>query len=381
MALPNSVLSKPSEARYSVQRRFGTPSRYIHSTEAVPSAGTVRGVTVSMEPPEGATVHEGIQGWTVDGSSDDQTILDDATALLDTELPDPRFVSSDYLRWAYRDNPLGRAIERHQIVDVDGKPSLVAHYANMPRAYRGPDGDHSIGAWSQNAVVHSDHQRTRHFSRIGIEIYDEAGARGWSFVVGVTNKKSTGAVVKYMGWRLAGPLPVRVINPLGGGKPRIRHIEISAEFLDSGEFDEFAATVDRHRVAGWVTDYTPEVLRWRLACPHTRYFLHIADDVALITTRSSAGTIPACVVLKIFPMTSGNVGVDATRAIRSVTRWHRGVFAVYAGFNGSVRVRGVRPPRRLQPSPLNLVIRQLDSRVDLNAITLDTFEFLDMDAY
>ena len=334
-----------------------------------------------MEAPEGATVHEGVEGWTVDGSSDDQRILDDATALLDAELPDPRFVSSDYLRWAYRDNPLGRAIERHQIVAGGGKPRLVAHYANMPRVYRGPDGERANGAWSQNAVVHRDHQRTRHFSRIGLEIYDEATARGWSFAVGVTNEKSTGAVVKYMGWRLAGPLPVRVISPLGRGARRIRHIEVSAGFLDSGEFEEFAAVVDRHRVGGWATDYTPEVLRWRLACPHTKYHLHIADDVALITARAAAGPIPACVVLKIFPLTSSNASVDATRAIRSATRRHRGAFAVYAGFNGSARVRGVRPPRRLQPSPLNLIIRHLDPTVDQDAITLDTFEFLDMDAY
>ncbi len=338
-------------------------------------------MSAPLEAPEGATVHEGVEGWTVDGSSDDPKILDDATALLDTELPDPRFVSSDYLSWAYRENPLGRAIERHQLVDTGGKPRLVAHYANMPRTYRGPDGERSNGAWSQNAVVHRDHQRTRHFSRIGLEIYDEAGDRDWSFVVGVTNKKSTGAVVKYMGWRTAGPLPVRVISPLGRGTRRVRHIDVSAGFLDSGEFEEFATTVDRHRVSGWATDYTPEVLRWRLGCPHTQYHLHITDDVALITARSSAGPIPACVVLKIFPLTSSNVRVDATRAIRSATRRHRGAFAVYAGFNGLVRVRGVRPPRRLQPSPLNLIIRHLDPRVDQNEITLDTFEFLDMDAY
>lgn len=334
-----------------------------------------------MQAPDGATVHEGVEGWTVDGSSEDKRILDDASALLDAELPDPRFASSDYLRWAYRDNPLGRAVERHQIVATDDVPRLVAHYANMPRVYRGPGGESSSGAWSQNAVVHRDHQRSRHFSRIGLEIYDEAARRGWSFVVGVTNKKSTGAVVKYMGWRLVGPLPVRVVPPLGPGARRIRHIDVSAEFLDSDEFVDFAATVDRHRVSGWATDYTPEVLRWRLACPHTRYCLHIADDVALITTRSAAGPVPACVVLKIFPMAGGNATVDATRAIRSATRRRRGAFAVYAGFNGSVRVRGVRPPRRLQPSPLNLIVRRLDPAVDQDAITLDTFEFLDMDAY
>jgi hypothetical protein len=251
----------------------------------------------------------------------------------------------------------------------------------MPRRFRGPHGERSDGAWSLNAVVHHDHQRARHFTRIGLEIYEEAADDNRSFVVGVTNDKSTGPVVKYMGWRLAGPLPVRIVHPLGRGRRRMTHHEIDANWLDSPAFEEFAATVDRHPVSGWATDYTPEVLRWRLACPETRYFVHEADDLALITTRSNLGPIPACVVLKAFPLTVGSAPVDATRAIRSATRFHRAGFAVYAGFNRSVAVRGIRPPRRLQPSPLNLIIRHLDPGVDQDALELDTFEFLDMDAY
>ena len=336
---------------------------------------------MTMSPPVGATIHEGVEGWTIDGRSDDPTILSDATELLDAELPDPRFASIDYLRWAYRDNPLGRAWERHQQIPEDDTVRLVAHYAIMPRRFRGPAGERSDGAWSLNAVVRSGHQRARHFSRIGVEIYDEAGESGRSFVVGVTNEKSTGAVVKYMGWRLIGPLPVRIVAPFGRGRRRMTHTGIDANWLDSSAFADLTATVDRHTVDGWSTDYSADVLRWRLACPEATYWIHEADDVALITTRSKFGAMPACVVLKAFPLTSGTTMIDATRAIRSAARFHRAGFAVYAGFNGSVRVRGIRPPRRFQPSPLNLIVRQLDPDVDQHSITLDTFEFLDMDAY
>ncbi|GJM39343.1 MAG: hypothetical protein DHS20C19_27100 [Acidimicrobiales bacterium] len=332
-------------------------------------------------PPEGAVMHEGVEGWTIDGSSDDPQILADATALLDQELPDPRFVSTDYLRWAYRENPLGRAWERHQHVAEGGGVKLVAHYANMPRRFRGPGGASSDGAWSLNAVVDHEHQRARHFSRIGLEIYGEAGALGRSFVVGVTNEKSTGAVVKYMGWRLIGPLPVRVVAPIGRGRRRMTHAEVTPAWLDSEAFSDVAATVDRHAVEGWATDYTADVLRWRLACPQARYFVHQSDDAVLISTTTKMGPVPAAVVLKVFPTTAGSARIDATPAIRSVTRWHRATFAVYAGFNSSVRVRGVRPPRRVQPSPLNLIVRHLDPTIDQDAIQLDTFEFLDMDAY
>jgi hypothetical protein len=54
---------------------------------------------------------------------------------------------------------------------------------------------------------------------------------------------------------------------------------------------------------------------------------------------------------------------------------------VYAGFNARVHVRGIQPPRRLQPSPLHLILRSLSPAVDQGTLALDTFEFLDMDAY
>jgi hypothetical protein len=87
------------------------------------------------------------------------------------------------------------------------------------------------------------------------------------------------------------------------------------------------------------------------------------------------------VVLKVFPLVTSAEPIDATRTIRSITRRQRSLFAVYAGFNRSVRVHGVRPPRQLQPSPLNQIVRSLDPGVDQDSIELDTFEFLDMDAY
>lgn len=335
-----------------------------------------------QEPvPADAWVTDGVEGWTIDGSPDDPELLVDGTELLEAELPDPRLVDTEYLQWCYRSNPVGRAWERYHYVPDPTGPRLVAHYVNMPRRYRGPSGAHSDGAWSQHAVTQAGYQRARHFTRLGLEIYDEARIAGASFVVGVTNQQSTGPVVNYMGWRLAGPLPVRVVAALGRGRRRIEHAEVTDEWLSSSRFDDLASTIDRQPVSGWSTSWTPDVLRWRLACPHARYWVHVADDVAVVSTRSSFGPLRATVILKLFPLVTGGLPIDATRTIRTITRRHRSLFAVYAGFNESVRVRGVRPPRRLQPSPLNLIIRKLDPAVDQDALVLDTFEFLDMDAY
>ena len=68
--------------------------------------------------------------------------------------------------------------------------------------------------------------------------------------------------------------------------------------------------------------------------------------------------------------------------VGAACRFHRAPYAVYAGFNAHVQVRGIQPPRRLQPSPLHLILRSLSPATSTRtSLALDTFEFLDMDAY
>ena len=332
----------------------------------------------------GARTTEGVEGWTISGSEPgDDAVLADTTDLLRIEYPSTPGLIDDtaYLRWCYRDNPSGPAWERYHYVETPGggRPLLVAHYVIAARRFRGPGGRRCEGVLAQNSATRSGHRRSRHFTRLALEAYAEAGAAGRVFVVSAANALSTPACIKYLGWRQVGPLPVRVIPPLGRGRRDLSHIEVSANWLDSAEFDDLAAAVDRHPVAAWTTDWTPEALRWRLTCPFARYWIHTSDDLALITTRTSHKKLPITVVLKTFPLRTGPV--PATRAIRSTTRWHRSALAVYAGINPAVTIQGIKPPRRLQPSPLNLIVRSLDPSVDNAEIDFDTFELLDIDAY
>jgi hypothetical protein len=88
------------------------------------------------------------------------------------------------------------------------------------------------------------------------------------------------------------------------------------------------------------------------------------------------------VLLKVFPRPGAALPLPAAPLIAAACRYHRAPLCVYAGFNAHVRVRGIRSPRRFQPSPLNLVFKSLDERRGPTAtFRLDTFEFLDMDAY
>ena len=331
----------------------------------------------------GARATEGVEGWTISGSEpDDDAVLADTTDLLRAELPDPRLIDDTaYLRWSYRENPSGPAWERYHYIEAPGggRPLLVAHCVTSARRFRGPGGLRCDGALVYNVVTRSGYQRAGHFTRLSLETYAEAGGAGRDFVAAVTNEMSTTACIQYLGYRMVGPLPIRVIPPLGRGRRDLSHAEVSPSWLNSGGFDDLAAAVDRHPVAAWSTDWTAEALRWRLACPFARYWVHANDDLALVTTRTIYKKLPATVVLKIFPLSPGPVA--ATGAIRSAALWHRSAFAAYAGFNPAVTVRGVKPPQRLRPSPLNMIVRSLNPAVDNAGIDFDTFELLDMDIY
>jgi hypothetical protein len=297
------------------------------------------------------------------------------TELLAAELPAGRYADGAYLRWLYDENPYGPAIQR--AVDDDGV--RVAHYALIPQRYRGRDGV-VPAAFSLHAVVRSGTQRKGYFQKIGAEIYAEAGDAGWQFSTGVCNDKSIGAVVKYMGWKTPGPLPVKLCPPLHTGRGVTSHT-VDGPFLAGPRFAGLTAGLDAFPVDRWTNSYTTEYLRWRLACPSTQYAIHMTDDFVAITTHDVRFGVRAAVLLKLFRRGDDRSPATADPIVGAACRFHRAPYAVYAGFNARVRVRGIRPPRRLQPSPLHLILRSLSPAIDQDALTVDTFEFLDMDAY
>jgi len=298
------------------------------------------------------------------------------TELLNAELPSPHFADTAYLRWLYEENPYGPAVQRG--IDRDGR--RVAHYAVIPQRYRDARGLVEC-AFSLNAVVRAGHQREGWFSKIGLEIYEEAAARGMRWVVGVSNDRSVGAVTKYMGWKTEGPLPVKVCRPVRRRRQRVEHYQVDRAFLEGPEFERLAAGLDDSPAVHFTNCWTVDELRWRLASPHARYTLHASDALVAVSTRVRHAGIPLAILLKLLPRDGRSGPIDSAPIIAAICNHHHAVAAVYAGFNAHVPVRGVRPPRRLQPSPLHLILRRLADDLDQEALRVDTFEFLDLDAY
>ncbi|GIU83432.1 MAG: hypothetical protein KatS3mg008_0207 [Acidimicrobiales bacterium] len=310
--------------------------------------------------------------WTDDG-------WEGVRALLMRELPERRYERTAYVRWLYEENPLGRAHAASALERGD----TIAHYACVPVDYRRGASVRRF-VFSLHAVTDRRAQGRGWFSRLGEEVYAQAEAAGAAGVIGVSNANSTPPVVKRLGFRLLGPLPVRVVPPLPRfSRRRAWYGEAVTAPAEAAGLLERRGAFTPHGTSGWDHYWTVSTLTWRLSAPDCGpYVVHVGDDLAVVSLSVRlAGPTRASVILKVFPLGARAGVVDAGPAIDYVRRWHRAVFSVYAGFNRRVLVRGVQPPRRLQPSPLNLIYRSLDPNLPDTAFRLDTFEFLDMDAY
>lgn len=298
------------------------------------------------------------------------------TALLDAELPDPRFVDSAYLHWLYDDNPLGPAFQEH--VDEDGV--RVAHYALIPQRYRDAGGPQPF-VFSLNAVSRTGAQRKGYFGVLQLRVWSRARDAGTRCGIGVTNARSHRGV-QVMGWRFVGPMPVEVVAPGRGGPARWASHHVTPELLADRTFADATTGLDEQPAEHWTNCWTSEYLRWRLASPNGAAFaLHVSDDLLAVSTLSSFKGLPIAVVCKLAPRGRPTRPIPARSAVTEICRFHRAPAAVYAGFNRWVSLRGVPLPHRLKPAPLNLEVCSLSDTIGQREFRLDTYEFLDMDAY
>jgi len=306
------------------------------------------------------------------------------TELLNAELPDSRFVDaagnvdSGYLRWLYDENPLGAAFQEG--VDEDGV--RMAHYALIPQTYRSIDGRVPF-IFSLNAVSRSGAQRKGYFGTLQLRVWSAARDAGVVCGIGVTNAKSHRGV-QVMGWRFAGPMPVEIVSPTPYRTGRWHSETITPELLASSGFLELASGLDDQPAEHFTNCFTPEYLRWRLGAPRgTTWAIHHSEDLVAISSLSHFKGVPVSVVVKLLLRNGGGAtsAISGHGAVSEVCRFHRTPAAVYAGFNRFVRLRGIPLPEQFKPSPLNLEVCSLTDTIRQRDFKLDTYEFLDMDAY
>lgn len=297
--------------------------------------------------------------------------------LLDAELPALRFRDGRYLAWLYDQDPYGEGIYE-SVDDEDGL--RIAHYGLIPQEYRDAAGPAPF-VFSLNAVTRSTVHRRGYFSEIGRRIWAEAAEQGVIGVIGVTNDKSLKPVVR-QGWRFMGRLPVLVVPPSPVPLGRFTSHDVTEAWLAGDEAAEVLDGLDEHEARHWTNRWTVEHLRWRLAWPGCGpYAVHVGEDVVAVSVLERFKGVPVTVVLKLLPRRSARTPRSGWPAITAACHHHRSPVAVYAGFNRHVVVRGLPAPDRLKPAPLNLMVHSVSDELDQASFALDTFEFLDMDAF
>lgn len=310
--------------------------------------------------------------------------LDATAALLAAEHPDRDcFRTPGYLEWLYEENPVGSAIQE----SVDRKGERVSHVALLPQRWaRGDErAEFCVGV---NGVTRAGVGQA-HFLALLRRGIREMGRRGVVAGFGVTNAASTAMTVTRTGIGDLGPLPV-VVRPVSPGGGAVVTHDVTPAWLEGDEVAALAASLAPPPDDGWAQDWSGDVLRWRLANPAAAYRVHVSEDAAAVTTRLRYRGVPVTVVLKLLARAAVPSRRAGARLVAAACRRDRSPAAVYVGFNHRVPMPGVAVPRRLLPSPLNLVLFGADRAsvavgediegLPQDEVQLRCFELLDFDA-
>lgn len=291
------------------------------------------------------------------------------SALLTAVFPGAPTATAGYLKWLYEENPAGGVIE----ANVDDDLGRAAHYAVVPTRLS-VDGTTLPAVLSLNTAVDDRMRGQGLFVNLAGEVIERSAAAGARVIVGVANANSTHGFVQRLGFDLVGPLPVTVLLP--GLRRTARAPVVSAELPPGPRIDELLEASAGRGLAG---RWDRELLTWRLARPGARYLVHDGGDWLAVTTAAKVGPLNAAMLLAVFAATPLDAAGERA-VVRSACRSHRAAVAIHAGYNQNLRRKGVPLPDRLKPSPLNLIVRQLDD--DLGGLApVSRFEFLDFDAY
>lgn len=269
--------------------------------------------------------------------------LDEYTALFAECFPGTSHFTRPYLAWLYSANPDGRAVGFDARAD-DG--TLAAHYVCVP-AQAKVNGQQVPILLSLNTATRPQFQGKGLFTKLAALTFDAGAAAGFDGVYGVANANSTPGFIRKLGFQLVRPLEAMVgVGTLGVGK--------------------LPPALSFERV------WSDSALAWRCNSP-----------VNPIQCRARGNLwqfhAPALKLVPAYAELARGSGAQAAESGAPFTplRLFLGLVPDQArGFSTYVSI-----PRRLRPSPLNLIYRSFTARVTQLDAALIHFSFLDFDAY
>lgn len=249
----------------------------------------------------------------------------------------------DYIDWLYRCNPDGKVVG----FDARDGDRLAAHYVCIPA--RAKVGNEEVPVLlSLNTATHPDYQGKGLFTKLAELTYTAGAEQGYDSVYGVANANSTPGFTRKLGFQLVGPLQASVgVGPLGF------------------DFSHDASSLQFKRI------WSEQALAWRCASP-----------VNPVGARASQGHTSLLAQVPGSPiMAAALIDTAAPEVRKARTLSPLRLFLGQVPPDWQRRSLYVEIPKRLRPSPLNLIYRSLTGRVkaiDPHAVFLG---FIDFDAY
>jgi len=271
--------------------------------------------------------------------------LNEISALLKTTWPGMKHLNAAYLGWQYNDNPSGRAIG----FNAYHGNQLVGHYATQPfKALIA--GTEEMGLLSLNTAIHPEYRSSGLFYTLTMRTLKKAGETGYKFIVGIANANSTLPFIKLCGFQLVGQLEAKL------GIGNIRRHEAEKEPFYKRCWDK-------------------NTLQWRLNRPGRPYLIK-GHDASYSAVYANTGILGIFTELGIFenkmiPKRPGGFpGVNPFRlwiGLDSNSNWSRSLY--------------IDIPKRLRPSPLNFIFKDLTGQKRSIKPGQSRFALIDFDAY
>jgi GNAT superfamily N-acetyltransferase len=229
------------------------------------------------------------------------------------------YLTPRYLKWQYADNPDGPAVG----CNAWHKGKVVGHLASLPiRAI--VEGAERKGVFFLNTAVEPAHWGHKIAKLNGDRVFEEAANRGYEFCLAVGNSYSTGPLLTR--FQMVKPLDARI----GFGLPRRGGPSAEPSFARL---------------------WSEEAMRWRLANPERPYSVRMRDGGLSVAAPTGWPGLQALLYEGPNPWGLEERGPAV-----------RGPLRLWLGLDRAVDWRlssFVDIPRRLRPSPLNLLYMDL----------------------
>ena len=293
--------------------------------------------------------------------------------LLNEVFKPKKLITAEFLEWQYLKNPSGLACVGH----MTDQGKQISNYALIPKIFKNHLCEKiSLGVGVDLAV--SPDSRGEGIFRKTVEKSYEAGINGnLRGILGVANSQSSPRMTGAMGWKKLPSIDLRLLKPS-------KSLETSTTFqMDSDQFRENAekGVFDFEKLTpsfGYMPVWNLELLTWRLSRPGSQYFLHLSPSALLISTTAFFRGLKAALILQALPLKPCDERLSISPFISNVAKHHRTPFIIYWGENQYFEMKGMRIPRKIQPSPLELVLHFFEKKHDFQ---LSGFELLDFDAF